>query len=63
MEMATFKVLGYWLDVSGWTSVIADAGITSTGVADSLIKATHLTEKKTSPPDYSSKSLHLAAEG
>jgi len=61
--MATFKLLGYWLDMSGWTSVITDAGVTSTGVADSFIKATHLTEKKTSPPDYSSKSLHLATEG
>ena len=34
---------GNWLDGSGWTSVIVDAGVTSTDVADSFIKASHLT--------------------
>ena len=46
IEMAAFKVLGNWLDGSGWTSVIVDAGVTSTGVADSFIKASHLTRTR-----------------
>ena len=46
IEMAAFKVLGNWLDGSGWTSVIADDGATSTGVADSFIKASHLTRTR-----------------
>ena len=45
--MAALKVLGNWLDGSGWTTVIGDAGVDSagvdsTGVADSFIKASHL---------------------
>ena len=39
IEMAAFKVLGNWLDGSGWTSV-------ATGVADSFIKASHLTRTR-----------------
>jgi len=46
IEMAAFKVLGNRLDGSGWTSVIADAGVTSTGVAESFIKASHLTRTR-----------------
>ena len=46
IEMAAFKVLGNWLDGSGWASVIADAGVASTGVADSFIKASHLTRTR-----------------
>ena len=42
IEMAALKVLGNWLDGSGWTTVIGDAGVASTGVADSFIKASHL---------------------
>ena len=36
LEMVAFKVLGNWIDESGWTSVIVDAGVTSTGVAGVL---------------------------
>lgn len=46
IELASFKVLGNWLGGSGWISVIADAGVTSTGVADSCIKASHLTQTR-----------------
>lgn len=46
IEMAAFKVLGNWLDGSGWMSIIANAGVTSTGVADSFIKASHLTRTR-----------------
>ena len=46
IEMAAFKTLGDWLEGSGWTSAICDAGIASTGVADSMIKASHLTRTR-----------------
>lgn len=46
IEMAAFKVLGNLLDGSGWTSVIGYAGVASTGVADSFIKASHLTRTR-----------------
>ena len=46
IEMAAFKVLGNWLDGSGWMSIIADAGVKSTRVADSFIKASHLTRTR-----------------
>ena len=42
-EMAAFKVLGIWLDGSGWTSVIVDSGVSSASVAESFIKTSHLT--------------------
>ena len=46
IEMTAFKVLGNWLDGSGWTSVIVDAGVTSSGVADAFIKVSHLTRTR-----------------
>ena len=45
--MTAFKILGNWLDESGWTSVMAVGGVTSTGVADSFIKASHEQEEPT----------------
>ena len=59
-HMGRISSLSYWVaftskwlhskffrfDGSGWTSVIADAGVTSTGVADSFIKASHLTRTR-----------------
>ena len=42
IEMASFKLLGDWLDGSGWTSALVAAEVATGGVADSLIKATHI---------------------
>ena len=46
IEMAAFKVLGDWLDGSGWTSAIVAAEVASGGVAESFIKASHLTRTR-----------------
>lgn len=46
IEMAAFKVLGQWLDGSGWTNVLQSAGVATAGVAASFIKATHLTRTR-----------------
>jgi len=46
IEMPAFKIIGNWLDESGWTTVIFNAGIATRGVADSLLKATHVTRTR-----------------
>lgn len=42
IEMAAFKTLGDWFDGSGWTSVLVQSGVASTGVAESFLKVSHL---------------------
>ena len=46
IEMALYKALGKWLDGSGWTDVLADAGVATPGVSDSLVSASHLTRTR-----------------
>ena len=41
VEMAAFKALGGWLDVSGYTDGLVQAGIAKIGMADSFLKASH----------------------
>lgn len=41
--MAAFKLLGDWLNGSGWTSALVAAEVATGGVADSFIKAIHVT--------------------
>ncbi len=43
-EMAMCQVLGSWLDGSGWTRALLEAGIVTSGTADSFLKASHLTK-------------------
>lgn len=45
-EMSFFKVLGDLLADDGWTTVISPAGVATGGVADSLLKAAHLTRTR-----------------
>ncbi len=44
--MATLKVLGDWLEDSGWTDSLCQAKIASPGTADSFLKATHVTKTR-----------------
>ena len=46
IEMTSFKVIGNWLDESGWTTAVFNAGIATSGVADSLLKTTHVTRTR-----------------
>ena len=46
IEMAVWKTYGNYLDRSGWTNVIKQAGIASSGTADSYLKASHLTRTR-----------------
>ncbi|KAJ7331187.1 hypothetical protein OS493_020891 [Desmophyllum pertusum] len=44
--MALWNVLSDLLDGSGWTGALSEAGVASSGVADSFLKATHLTRTR-----------------
>ena len=40
IEMAVWNTLGDYLEDSGWTAALTQAGIASSGTADSFLKAT-----------------------
>ncbi len=42
IEMALWNTIGAFLDGSGWTTALCDAGIARAGTADSFLKACHL---------------------
>ena len=46
IEMALWSVLGDFLDGSGWTVALTEADVASSGVADSFLKASHLTRTR-----------------
>jgi len=41
-ELAALKALGSWIEDGGWASVLVQAGVTTPGPADSLLKASHV---------------------
>ena len=46
IELAVLKAIGSWLLGSGWTEAIAQAEITTTGRAESLVTSTHITRTR-----------------
>ena len=46
IEMASLKVLGDILKGSGWTEALVQAGVASSGKADSFLKASHVTRTR-----------------
>ncbi len=46
IEMIVCRVLGTWLDGSGWTRTLVEEGIATSGTADSLLKVSHLTKTR-----------------
>ena len=46
IEMATLKLLGDWPEDRGWTHVLVQADIASSGTANSFIPATHVTKTR-----------------
>ena len=46
IEMAAFKALEGWLGGCGWTDGLVEAGIAKIGMADSFLKASHITRTK-----------------
>jgi len=43
IEMAMMKILGDWLEDSGWVKALVQAKVTSPGTADSFLKAAYVT--------------------
>ena len=46
IKMAIWNTYGDYVMASGWTTALTQAGIASSGTADSLLKATHLTRTR-----------------
>ena len=46
IEMASLKMVGHWLNNSGWDSALVQADITSRGRADAILKAAHITRSR-----------------
>lgn len=46
IEMATFKTIGDWLEGSGWTSVLTQANVASSGKAEAFLNASHVTRTR-----------------
>lgn len=46
IEMALWHAIGELLDGCGWTTALCDAGVASSGTADSFLKVTHLTKTR-----------------
>ena len=46
IEMAALKTLGDWLDGSGWTTVLVNGNVTSSGKAESMLRASHVTRTR-----------------
>ena len=45
-EMAMWTTYGDYLEGSGWTNALIQAGVASSGTADSFLKASHLTRTR-----------------
>ena len=46
IEMAFLRLLGHWLEDSGWTSALIQSKVASPGTADSFIKAASVTRSR-----------------
>ena len=46
IEMASLKMVGHWLKSSGWDSALVQADITTSGRADAILKASHITRSR-----------------
>jgi hypothetical protein len=46
IEMAMLKLLGDWLEDSGWANALVQADIASSGTANSFINASHVTKTR-----------------
>ena len=46
LEMGMWNMLGDYLACSGWTIALADAGVATSGTADSFLKSSHVTRTR-----------------
>lgn len=45
-ELNALKALGSWVEDSGWTNVLVQAGVTTPGTADSFLRASHVSRTR-----------------
>ena len=48
-EMASYRVLGHWLEGSGWVESLHEAETAKTGITESFLKASHITRTRHGP--------------
>lgn len=58
IEMAAFRVVGDWLQKSGWTNVLVNADVASPGKADSFLKSSQVTRTRYAH-QVTAASLHM----
>eukprot|EP00058_Branchiostoma_floridae_P011619 XP_002597107.1 hypothetical protein BRAFLDRAFT_76362 [Branchiostoma floridae] len=46
IEMTSYKLLGHWLEGSGWVEAMQEATIATSGTAESFLKASHITRTR-----------------
>ena len=46
IEMAMWRMYGDYLEASDWTNALTEAGIASSGTADSFLRVSHLTRTR-----------------
>ena len=42
IEMAALRMLGHWLEGSGWVQCLLNTGVATAGIADSFIQASYV---------------------
>jgi len=42
IEMAALRMLGHWLDGSGWVHYLVQSGVATSGVVESFLHASHV---------------------
>ena len=62
IELAVLEAIGSWLLGSGWTEAVAQAGITTTERAESLVTSAHYYVYKISPSNYGILALYTSAK-
>jgi len=58
IEMAALKVLGDWLEDSGWIEALVQANVASAGTAESFLKASHVKRTRL-VHEVTASSLHI----
>ncbi len=46
IEMAVLRMVGHWLNNSGWANALVQASVTTSGKAEAVIKASHVTRSR-----------------
>lgn len=46
IEMVAWETIGDWLENTGWTALLVDADVASTGKADSFLQASHVSRTR-----------------